>query len=110
MGLAYDYEAAAEQSISRSGYANAANLYANYQANDKCSINGRAEYFTQSPANASPGLPAKVFALTGTFEYDLWANVLSRIEFRWDHAADGSTPYGGTTVAIPDSEIQKRSS
>ena len=32
-------------------------------------------------------------------QYDLWKNVLSRIEFRWDHAADGSEAYGGTPVA-----------
>jgi hypothetical protein len=29
-------------------------------------------------------------------QYDLWANVISRLELRWDHAADGSTPFGGT--------------
>ena len=39
------------------------------------------------------------FAATGTLQYDLWKNVLSRIEFRWDHAADGSEAYGGTPVA-----------
>jgi hypothetical protein len=96
VGVAYDYEAVAEQPISRSGYAHALGGYLNYQVNDRCSINGRAEYFSQSPANVTPGLPSKVVALTATFEYDLWVNVLSRVEFRWDHAADGSTPYGGT--------------
>jgi len=36
-----------------------------------------------------------VFALTGTIQYDLWKNVLSRLEVRWDHAADGLPAYGG---------------
>jgi hypothetical protein len=41
---------------------------------------------------------SEVFALTGTIQYDLWKNVLSRLEVRWDHlAGDGEmTPYGGS--------------
>ncbi|MCX6925492.1 MAG: hypothetical protein NT154_20130 [Verrucomicrobia bacterium] len=38
-------------------------------------------------------------------QYDLWKNVLSRIEFRWDHAADGSEAYGGTPVAGNSSPV-----
>jgi len=38
--------------------------------------------------------PSKVIALTGTVQYDLWKNVLSRLEVRWDHAADGKGAYG----------------
>jgi hypothetical protein len=33
-----------------------------------------------------------LFALTGTIQYDLWKNVISRLEIRWDHlAGDGDT-------------------
>jgi hypothetical protein len=35
-----------------------------------------------------------MFAVTGTVQYDLWANVVSRLEFRWDTAADGTHPFG----------------
>ena len=37
-----------------------------------------------------------MFALTGTIQYDLWKNVLSRLEIRWDHQAgdDDMTGYG----------------
>jgi hypothetical protein len=42
---------------------------------------------------------SRVFAYTGTVQYDLWKNVLSRLEVRWDHAANGGHPYGGTTVS-----------
>jgi len=28
-------------------------------------------------------------------QYDLWKNVLSRVELRWDHAADDVLSYGG---------------
>jgi hypothetical protein len=41
----------------------------------------------------------QVVAVTTTLQYDLWKNVLSRLEFRWDHAADGTEPYGGETTA-----------
>jgi hypothetical protein len=91
-------------------YVDAVAAYASYKATDKLTISGRAEY-----ANG-PGLAAllyaqdgeapppvgtdsefnKVLALTGTVQYDLWENVISRLEVRWDHAADGSTPFGGT--------------
>ncbi len=30
-------------------------------------------------------------------QYALWDNVTSRLELRWDHAADGTTPFGGST-------------
>ena len=40
-------------------------------------------------------MPSKVFACTGTVQYDLWKNVLSRLEIRWDHAANGQAAYGG---------------
>ena len=36
--------------------------------------------------------------LTVTLQYALWANVLSRVEFRWDHAEHG-TPFGYTTYS-----------
>jgi len=65
------------------------------------SLNGRGEWFTQSKGNIGPGLPSKVLALTATAQYDLWKNVVSRLELRWDHSADGTLAYGGTTVGAP---------
>ena len=38
---------------------------------------------------------SKVIALTGTVQYGLWKNVLSRLEVRWDHSANGSDAFGG---------------
>ena len=91
------------QSLSpAANYANATALYASYQATEKLSLHGRAEY-ASSDALTAVGTPIlgarKVFATTATVQYDLWKNVLSRVEFRWDHAADGSEAYGGTPVA-----------
>jgi hypothetical protein len=61
-------------------------LYATWKATDKLSFNGRGEYLSgqfDSDHGSSPS--SQVYELTGTVEYDLWANVVSRIELRWDH-------------------------
>jgi len=48
----------------------------------------------------------EVIALTGTVQYDLWANVVSRLEIRWDHSAQGGDAFGGVGQAgsgsLPD--------
>ena len=94
------------------GYAMAADGYVSYKITDKLTINGRGEY-THGTALfgglAAPlGLPAapsvisadpKILAITGTLQYDLWEHVLSRLEVRWDHAADGTDHFGGTGAA-----------
>jgi hypothetical protein len=104
LGASYDYAGVSKQGAIAEGYANATDLYATYQLTEKLSFNGRGEWFTQSKSNAGaiPGLPSKVLALTGTVQYDLWKNVLSRLEIRWDHSADGTLAYGGTVPGTPN--------
>jgi Putative beta-barrel porin-2, OmpL-like. bbp2 len=98
------------------GYFQAIGGYVSYKLTEKLTINGRVEY-ADGPtlgawANLANGeasfdnevqgfgyLPSKldkVFAITGTLQYDLWANVISRLEVRWDHAANGADAFGGT--------------
>jgi len=87
------------------GYFQAIAGYASYKINAKSSLNGRIEYADGTAlSNAETGNGAalpygtfdKVIALTGTFEYDLWANVISRIEVRWDkNAGGGGYAFGG---------------
>jgi len=81
---------------SPTSYANAFAVYASYQITEKLKANLRGEY-----ANSSGGifLPVgsndeQITGLTATFDYSLWANVVTRAEFRWDHAAGGSGPAG----------------
>ena len=97
IGLAYDYAALSQNTVNDiaygSGYQNASALYLLWQAADKLSFNTRGDYFTQSSYLASPGLPHSAFALTETAQYDLWKNIVSRVEFRWDHSTDDSAPY-----------------
>lgn len=83
--------------------------YATYKFTDKCSLHLRGEYGKGdglallggttpiSSGGAFANIPfTKVIAVTGTLQYDIWSNVISRLEVRWDHAADGSRPFGGT--------------
>jgi hypothetical protein len=70
-------------------------LYASIQATDKLSFNLRGEYFdlTGSPTVAGsiyPGTDGRGEEVTATIQYNLWANVISRAEFRWDHADSGT--------------------
>jgi hypothetical protein len=85
-------------------------LYATYKATDKLSFNGRAEYVhgqflynypgvipgvVSSPAAVEDptfGYSSEAMELTGTVEYDLWANVISRLELRWDRVGSLNTP------------------
>jgi Putative beta-barrel porin-2, OmpL-like. bbp2 len=96
-------------------WANAVDFYSTFQATDKLSFNSRAEYFWESSLTGPVPGPDKVFALTETVEYDLWKNVMSRIEVRWDHqcgTVNGGTPantynggYGGYVATGPANAV-----
>jgi hypothetical protein len=96
------------------GYFTAYAGYVSYKATDKLTLNGRVEYADGAALGANAdnvnGVPLdaagvatpssldKVLALTGTVQYDLWENVISRLEIRWDHACNGADAFGGTGV------------
>jgi hypothetical protein len=70
-------------------------LYATYKATDKLSLSGRGEYIHgQFNGLDTPnfGYSSEGWELTGTMEYDLWANVVSRLELRWDQTGSVNTP------------------
>jgi hypothetical protein len=101
-GACYDYAAITTKPVagaSQSGYANAVGGYVSYQFTEKLSMYGRGEYASSSTA-ATFG-SKKVVEATATLQYDLWKNVLSRLEFRWDHSADDVLAYGGTVAGVP---------
>jgi hypothetical protein len=74
--------------------------YASYQLTEKLSLHGRFEYATgdiDQPSTAGIGTFANgnsIYAATATAQYDLWKNVISRVEFRWDHVEHGLA-FGG---------------
>jgi hypothetical protein len=106
VGACYDYNSmngsAASLNPTKTWF-NAVAGYVSYKATEKLSLHARAEYvwmddqlvIVNDPGAGvmGNGLASSIFAVTGTIQYDLWANVISRIEFRWDHACDGTTPY-----------------
>jgi hypothetical protein len=98
IGMAFDYECLGPNRvagvINDSGYQYAGALYLLFQATEKLSFNVRGDYLNQSSYLASTGLPGEAVAVTATVQYDLWKNVLTRAEFRWDHALNGSDPWG----------------
>jgi hypothetical protein len=89
VGLAYDHIDNA-QAIFGTGAGNEAvstyGLYTSYQATEKLSVHGRAEWVDGNTIRAAFGQTVEGMALTGTLQYDLWANVLSRLEVRWDRS------------------------
>ncbi len=71
--------------------------YASYRATEKLSLHARYEYCDGVVVTDKGN-----YALTGTVQYDLWKNVISRLEARWDHA--NGTAFGGSTAGTPKSD------
>ncbi len=111
VGASFDYLSARDVS----GNAWDGALYGTYQFNDKLSLNLRAEYYNGAPLNAAgayqtgPGFGAanggdqQAQEFTATVQYALWANVLTRLEFRWDHVNHGNG-YSNNTFNNTDEE------
>jgi len=84
LGAAYDY-----RNQDNGPDAWAAALYASYQATEKLSLHARGEYLRDKTGDWAWGDaddPGQIWAATLTAQYDLWQNVISRLEFRWDNA------------------------
>jgi len=84
-------------------------LYATYKFSDKFSLNGRAEwaeyrYYDNGSASGeghfSDGSTTDAYELTVTAEYDMWANVMTRVEARWDHVQDADYTEGGSSADV----------
>lgn len=102
LGASYDYRGTETVGAFNSTYANATALYLSYQATEKLKLNGRAEYASGTAGtwyfSGDPTDPRnEIFGATLTADYALWANVVTRAEFRWDSALNGgpgSRPFG----------------
>jgi len=110
-GLAFDYLNARDNTTapgpSAAGNAWVLGLYSTLQLSEKASLNLRGEYMQGEPLNggAYTGSAAAVGnqaeELTADLQYNLWANVLTRLELRWDHVAhyDGYYSYGTSSAS-----------
>ena len=112
VGASYDYLFNGYGSTAVAGfkgsYANATALYASYQLTKEIKLNNRVEYATSSgldsatsggfnflPNSLSPINDQKIFGETFTLDYSLWASVITRAEFRWDHDTANNHGLGG---------------
>jgi len=77
-------------------------VYASFAATEKLNLHARLEYADIDNVTLFGTTGGDIFAITGTAEYDLWRNVLSRLEVRWDHSASGGDRFGGTTAGAPN--------
>jgi hypothetical protein len=102
-------------SVNNSGPGNANNDsgwvlggYADVQATDKLALNLRGEVYDLKGAgvggfaNSVDGVGEE---LTATVQYNLWANVISRVEFRWDHEDTRPYTFGVANSPVEDSFI-----
>jgi hypothetical protein len=105
LGIAYDYLGVSDQPLTdeQAGasdgtlYANAIALYAAYQATEKLGLHLRAE--ETWIGGGLIGASDTIYAVTATAQYDLWENVLTRVEFRWDHIEHQTfTGFGGGSL------------
>jgi hypothetical protein len=91
VGACMDYVAAQNTIAGAGNNIWVAGLYTSFQATEKLSLHGRAEYLTVDgpvPGFLNTG-DINGYEFTFTAQYDLWENVISRVEFRWDHSETG---------------------
>lgn len=101
IGAAWDYlENAATTPFRDSSDAYAVALYMSYGM-DKWKLNLRGDYtqatdgtYYSNLANNGVSDRNELGSVTGTIEYNLWENVLTRVEARYDRALSGDKPFG----------------
>jgi hypothetical protein len=96
LGASYDYRTSG---VFDNSYEEAFGGYLAFQATDKLKLNGRVEYATGSNGGFGGWYPnnagtltdnIKLLGVTGTVDYSLWANAITRLELRWDDALNGA--------------------
>lgn len=96
LGAAYDYRGIRGTGLA--GNARTIGLYASYQATDKLGIHGRLEYakgdngvWIGNNTGRRAGEDDELQGVTVTVQYDLWKDLISRAEVRWDHDRNGKS-------------------
>lgn len=89
LGFAFDALQNLGEPAGGSGYT--FGTYATFQATDKLGLALRGEYVDGSQGGAFNGEE-----ITATLSYNLWANVVSRVEARWDHSEHSFNNTSGT--------------
>jgi len=98
--------------------------YGSFQATEKLSFHLRGEYlrdrgeekFFRSVVVDTDGTvvggvstnPDKVLGVTATAQYDLWKNVISRLELRWDHSLNGQETWGSVNADTGEGSLRNQ--
>lgn len=103
LGAAFDYRFRGSTAAAPTGtsWAYAVAGYAAYQVTEKLKFNNRIEYTTGTDGTYGAAMggadPQDEFvAYTGTLDYQLWENVITRAEFRYDLSLSDDAPFGRT--------------
>lgn len=96
-GLSYDY-------VDLNGHPTGADssalaAYLSFAATEKLTLHGRVDYLNAGSVVTPFVAGNDVLTSTLTADYQLWKNVISRLELRWDHDLDN----GGGAAGNPDS-------
>jgi hypothetical protein len=96
LGAAWDY--AANTIGTGPSHQQAFAGYLTYQATEKMKVALRSDYATGGTGAwaVAKGVAEDVslWGNTATLDYSLWENVISRLEFRWDHSLNGLKYFG----------------
>jgi hypothetical protein len=107
-GVAYDLLVLSTRPNHANGNSSALAAYLTFRATEKLTLNSRVDYLRlggDGGAVAGNSILGAAFAPTDellsttvTADYQLWKNVISRLELRWDHdlGANSSHPVGTT--------------
>jgi len=72
--------------------------YGSYQVSEKMTFNARVDYVEGDDGLfgivSDAASDIELLSVTGTIDYSLWENVISRLEVRWDHSLN-SDQFGG---------------
>lgn len=99
VGAAYDYRGRGEGEGFSSSYANAVAGYLTWQLSEKLKLAARGEYAWGTTGTWYTTIDEnnELLGVTATLDYSLWANVVSRVEFRWDHDLTGTGVFNDGT-------------
>lgn len=106
-GLAYDHVAGED-----TGHANAVGGYLVYQATEKLKLAGRVEWANGSDGVYAPsfvggnGFDDEYLGVTATVDYALFANVITRLEARWDQDLTSGSKTFGTSNSPQENAFQ----
>ena len=111
-GVSWDHLQVAKKAGFLSADADSIAFYASFTGIQKLKLNARVEYLDNGSgaialggagvgkAGVAGDSAAEVLATTLTADYQLWGNVISRLEYRWDHDLSGGRHLPGNLNGV----------